>query len=40
MKVIFIKDFGDKGKRGEIKDVKNGYARNYLIPSSFPSSLS
>ena len=35
MKVIFVKDFEDKGKRGEIKDVKDGYARNYLIPSGY-----
>ena len=35
MKVIFVKDFGDKGKRGEIKNLKDGYARNYLIPSGY-----
>jgi len=35
MKVIFVKDFEGKSKRGEIKDVKDGYARNYLIPSGY-----
>jgi len=32
MKVIFLKDFENKGKRGEIKEVKDGFARNFLIP--------
>ncbi|MBM3119004.1 MAG: 50S ribosomal protein L9 [Chloroflexi bacterium] len=31
MKVIFLKD-APKGKKGEIKDVAAGYARNFLIP--------
>jgi large subunit ribosomal protein L9 len=31
MKVIFLKD-APKGKKGEIKDVAGGYARNFLIP--------
>jgi len=35
MKVIFVKDFEGKGTRGEIKNVKDGYARNYLIPSGY-----
>jgi len=30
MKVIFIKDLKGQGKKGEIKEVKDGYAR-YLI---------
>jgi large subunit ribosomal protein L9 len=32
MKVIFLKDVSSKGRRGEIKDVSDGYAYNYLIP--------
>lgn len=32
MKVLFIENVENIGKRGEIKDVKNGLARNYLLP--------
>lgn len=32
MKVIFLQDVEGVGKRYEVKEVKNGYARNFLIP--------
>jgi large subunit ribosomal protein L9 len=32
MKVILRKNFNTLGKVGDLIDVKNGYARNYLIP--------
>ncbi len=32
MKVIFLKDVSGSGRAGEIKDVSDGYARNYLLP--------
>lgn len=32
MKVIFQKDVKGKGKKGEVKEVAEGYARNFLIP--------
>jgi large subunit ribosomal protein L9 len=32
MKVILISDIETIGKRGETKDVKEGFARNYLFP--------
>ncbi|TPR47120.1 50S ribosomal protein L9, partial [Apilactobacillus micheneri] len=31
MKVIFLEDVRGKGKRGEIKNVPDGYAQNFLI---------
>ena len=32
MKVLFLKDNLPSAMAGEIKDVKPGFARNYLIP--------
>jgi large subunit ribosomal protein L9 len=32
VKVILLKDIKDLGKTGEIKELADGYARNYLIP--------
>ena len=32
MKVLFIENVENVGKRGEIKEVKNGLARNFLLP--------
>ncbi|MFD1431898.1 50S ribosomal protein L9 [Lacticaseibacillus yichunensis] len=31
MKVIFTQDVRGKGKRGEVKEVPDGYAQNFLI---------
>lgn len=31
MRVIFLEDVKGKGKKGEIKNVADGYANNYLI---------
>ena len=32
MKVILLQDVDGLGKVGELKDVANGYARNFLLP--------
>ena len=32
MKVIFLQDVPNVARAGEIKEVANGYGRNYLIP--------
>ena len=32
MKVIFNTDVRGQGKKGELKEVSDGYARNYLLP--------
>ena len=32
MKVVFIEDVPDVAEAGEIKEVADGYGRNYLIP--------
>lgn len=32
MKVIFQQDVKGQGKKGEVKEVAEGYARNYLLP--------
>lgn len=35
MQVILRQDIENLGKIGEVVNVKNGYARNYLIPRSY-----
>jgi large subunit ribosomal protein L9 len=35
MRVILTKDVPDLGNKGEVVDVADGYARNYLVPQSF-----
>ena len=35
MKVIFIKDLKNQGKKGQVKNVKDGYATNFLIKNGY-----
>ncbi|SHN33315.1 50S ribosomal protein L9 [Gracilibacillus kekensis] len=34
MKVIFTKDVKNTGKKGEVKNVSDGYARNFLLKNN------
>lgn len=35
MKVVFLKDLKGQGKKGEIKEVSEGYANNFLIARGY-----
>ena len=35
MKIILRSDVADVGKKGDIVDVSDGFARNYLVPKGF-----
>ena len=40
MKVILLDDVTKVGRRGEVRDVSDGYARNFLIPKKLALSAS
>lgn len=35
MKVVLLKDLKGKGKKGDVINVNDGYAQNYLVPNGF-----
>lgn len=35
MRVVFLQDVAGVAQGGDVKEVKNGFARNYLIPKRF-----
>jgi large subunit ribosomal protein L9 len=39
MQVLLIKDLKNVGKKGEIKEVSDGYAANYVIPQGYGRQL-
>lgn len=40
MQVIFLKDVKGKGKKGEVKNVADGYAQNFLIKNGYAKEAS
>lgn len=40
MKVIFLKDVKGQGKKGEVKDLSEGYVRNFLLPKGLVAQAS
>ncbi|HOJ39085.1 MAG TPA: 50S ribosomal protein L9 [bacterium] len=40
MKVVFLQDIPGQAQQGEIKEVRPGYARNYLIPKGLAAEAS
>jgi len=40
MRVLFLQDVKGSGKKGDVKDVPNGYAKNFLIKNGYAKEAS
>ena len=40
MKVILLQDVKGKGKKGQMIEVSDGYARNYMLPRKLATAVS
>lgn len=40
MKVIFLQDVKGQGKKGDVKDLSEGYVRNFLLPKGLVKAAS
>jgi len=40
MQVLFLKDAPGQGRKGEVKDIADGFAKNFLIPKGFARAVS
>jgi len=39
MKVIFLKDSAGNGRKGEVKEVSDGFAKNFLVAKGFAQAV-
>ena len=40
MKILFLKDAPGQGRKGEVKEISDGFAKNFLIPKGIGRAVS